>query len=128
MLLHRQIQPWVSGQMLSQGYYATTNWVAKTVTGASDRYVVQGPEFCALDVGGQTHKWETAPSLDLSSSASWDTTSPTDYTSAATRAGKDFYIYACQSETAVPTILLSANATYPSGYIADASSTLGEFH
>ena len=128
MLLHRQIQPWVSGQMLSQGYYATTNWVAKTVTGASDRYVVQGPEFCALDVGGQTHKWETAPSLDLSSSASWDTTSPTDYTSAATRAGKDFYIYACQSETAAPTILLSANATYPSGYTADDSRKIGGFH
>lgn len=66
--------------------------------------------------------------LDLNTAANWDTTTPTDYTVAATRAGKDFYVYACIQTGNSPKILLSANSTYPSGYTANNSRKIGGFH
>lgn len=54
-----------------------------------------------------------------------------DYTVSSNRAGKDFYIYACQptgeTET-TPKIVLSANSTVPVGYNADNSRKIGGFH
>lgn len=45
------------------------------------------------------------------------------------RAGTDFYIYACQPESGIaPTLLLSANSTYPDGYTASNSRKIGGFH
>jgi hypothetical protein len=67
--------------------------------------------------------------LDLNTAANWDTVTPTDYTVAVTRAGKDFYIYACIPTSGnVPVIKLSANSTYPSGYTANNSRKIGGFH
>jgi hypothetical protein len=66
--------------------------------------------------------------LDLNTAANWDTVTPTDYTVAATRAGKDFYIYACIQTGTVPKILLSATATAPSGYTTTNSRKIGGFH
>lgn len=67
--------------------------------------------------------------LDLNTAANWDTVTPTDYTVPVTRAGKDFYIYACIPASGnVPVIKLSANSTYPSGYTANNSRKIGGFH
>jgi hypothetical protein len=66
--------------------------------------------------------------MDLNTAANWDTVTPTDYTAPVTRAGKDFYIYACLQAGTTPKILLSANSTYPSGYTANNSRKIGGFH
>jgi len=66
--------------------------------------------------------------IDLSSSANWDSVSP-DYRTAANRAGKDFYIYACvPGSGSSPKIILSANSTTPSGYTSSNSRKIGGFH
>jgi len=67
--------------------------------------------------------------LDLNTAANWDTVTPIDYTVAATRAGNDFYYYACIPVSGnVPVVKLSANSTYPSGYTANNSRKIGGFH
>lgn len=70
----------------------------------------------------------TDTEMDLNTAANWDTVTPTDYTVAATRAGKDFYVYACIQAGNIPKILLSANSTYPTGYTANNSRKIGGFH
>jgi hypothetical protein len=82
-----------------------------------------------VDVGGTSLTNTTQQSLDLSLEASWDTVAGTDYRTASNRAGKDLYIYAAVPVSGtVPKLLLSANATYPSGYDATDSRKLGGFH
>ncbi len=64
--------------------------------------------------------------LNLASSSSWDAST---YATAANRAGKDFYIYACQPSSGdVPKFILSANSTVPTGYTATTSRKIGGFH
>lgn len=125
MRLTRQIAPHQVDSYLSQYYQSDDKFSAATDL---DRVTIRTPEFCALDVGGNSHKWEAAQTLSLDADASWDTVSGTDYSEAANRAGKDFYIYACQSENTAPVLLLSVNATYPTGYTADNSRKIGGFH
>lgn len=60
--------------------------------------------------------------LLLSTAINWDSTSP-DYTVAANRAGLDVYIYATATG-----LVLSANATVPSGYTAETAKQIGGFH
>lgn len=50
------------------------------------------------------------------------------FVSAANRAGKDVYVYACESSTTVPTFVVSLNSTVPSGYTATNSRKIGGFH
>jgi hypothetical protein len=66
--------------------------------------------------------------LALGTAASWDTVAGTDYTTAANRAGKDFYIYACDDNVLAPTLKLSVNSTTPTGYNAATSRKIGGFH
>lgn len=49
---------------------------------------------------------------------------------AANRAGKDLYVYACtpSSSQIAPTFVISDNSTYPSGYTATNSRKIGGFH
>lgn len=124
MRLYRAISPWTSGEMLSSGYYASSNFQAKTVSVAADRYKITTPSFVKADVDGVTITKEASETLDLSSAATWDTTSPTDYTVADTRKGLDFYIYLTQDSD----YIVSANATYPSGYTANNSRKIAGFH
>ncbi len=64
--------------------------------------------------------------LNLASSSSWDAST---YATAANRAGKDFYIYACQPSSGdAPKFILSANSTVPTGYTATTSRKIGGFH
>jgi len=85
-----------------------------------------------VNIGGagkHAYELEEAVELDLNVAASWDTTTPTDYTNAANRAGKDFYIYVCEPESGFsPKIVLSAATTWPAGYTAENSRKIGGFH
>lgn len=68
----------------------------------------------------------TGNALSLSQSTYWDNET---YVTAANRAGKDFYIYACIPDSgAEPKFILSANSTVPTGYTADNSRKIGGFH
>jgi hypothetical protein len=113
----------------SQWYYADTNFVAKAVTTAADRYTLQSPDSIQVDVGGTSLTQYSKQTLDLSLAASWDTISGTNYTTAVNRAGLDFYVYAvARAEGSIPKLLLSANATYPAGYDALTSRKIAGFH
>jgi len=63
-----------------------------------------------------------AKNIDLDIASNWDSTSQA-YAVAATRAGKDVYLYATADK-----LILSANATVPSGYTAGTSRKIGGFH
>lgn len=68
----------------------------------------------------------TGNALSLSQSTYWDSET---YVTAANRAGKDFYIYACIPDSGTePKFILSANSTVPTGYTADNSRKIGGFH
>ncbi len=71
-------------------YEASGLWAAKTVAVAADRYTLVSPKDIQIDVGGVSLTNTVLQELDLSVAATWDTTSGTDYTVAASRAGKDF--------------------------------------
>jgi len=104
-------------------YFQSDNWSRYSAD------ILTSPDEVSLDIGGTVYVLDSAEIMGLASSASWDTTTPTDYTVAATRAGKDFYIYACVPLSGrKPTIVLSANATYPSGYDGTNSRKIGGFH
>ena len=87
------------------------------------------PEKLLVNINNHGYIAE-ATTLNLGTAASWDTTSGTNYTTAANRAGKDFYIYAVEQDGDVPKFLLSANATVPtgSGYTANNTRKIGGFH
>jgi hypothetical protein len=62
--------------------------------------------------------------LDLDTSGNWDSAT---YATAANRAGKDFYIYACENGGAIaPSLILSANATTPAS--GTTPRKIGGFH
>ena len=52
-----------------------------------------------------------------------------DLATAANRAGKNYYVYACvPTSGTAPVFVLSANSTVPSGYTAETSRKIGGFH
>ena len=125
-IFYRRIKP---GTYPSTWYWADTSITAKTVSEAADRYKALMPNVVQSDVGGMSLALASQATLDLSLEALWDTVSGTDYRTASNRAGKDFYIYLCQPGSGTtPTIKVSANATYPSGYSANTSRKVGGFH
>lgn len=110
------------------GHYARDiAWAAKGSGAVADRYTLLSPNRMTVNVGDRGFYLPAQITLDLSLAASWDTTVGTDYRTAANRAGKDFYVYACNNAPALK-LVASANATYPSGYTADNSRKLGGFH
>jgi hypothetical protein len=67
-----------------------------------------------LDIGGSMYQLSVQQTLDLSVAGNWDNVSGTDWTVAANRTGKDFYVYACQPASgSVPDLILSTNASIP---------------
>lgn len=90
---------------------------AKTQITISETYVL---------IGGTVYHQTESVTLGLASSTAWDAST---YATAANRAGKDFYIYACQPTSGTePKFILSANSTVPTGYTADNSRKVGGFH
>ena len=61
-----------------------------------------------------------AGTIGLNTAGNWDNS---DYATPANRSGKDFYVYATADG-----LILSANATYPTGYTAANSRKIGGFH
>lgn len=96
---------------------------------AADRYTWQSPAGgLVVGINGTVYALTTQTEIDLSNAANWDTATP-DYTVASARAGKDFYVYACEPASGnTPDIVLSASSTYPSGYTADNSRKISGFH
>ena len=130
------------GKVLKDGghvIYATTDasnvyerGVALSIKGtstAADRYTLVTPiGGLVVGINGTVYKLTTQVELNLNNSASWDSTSP-NYTIAANRKGKDFYVYACEPTSGnTPVLLLSASSTYPAGYTANTSRKIGGFH
>ena len=103
---------------------------AKTVTTAADRCTLglsTSWQRLGCNIGESGFFASVLADMVLSNASVWDSTA-TDYTVAANRAGRDFYLYACMAGGVVPTLLLSANATYPAGYTAANSRKCGGFH
>ena len=103
-------------------------WQQKGKVNAVDRYTLQTPTALAVYLHNKLFYINAIIDYDLSAAASWDTLIPNDYTVAANRAGKDFYIYACESSGPIPRILLSDNTTSPVGYTTITSRLIGGFH
>ncbi len=85
-----------------------------------------------INIGGTIYTLPVSQSKDLNTSGNWDTAT---YATAANRAGKDFYVYACLPTSGiVADIILSANTTtpssMPSGATPSATNTrkIGGFH
>ena len=127
-VLTKRIYDGLIGQYPTNWYAASGSFAAKTVAVAADRYTLLSPVAIQSDVGGVSLSQASLQTLDLSVAGNWDAISPTDYTVAANRAGKDFYVYLCQPTIgSTPKLVLSANATYPSGYTALTSRKVGGF-
>ena len=79
-----------------------------------------------ININNHGYVLEGQKIIDIENADNWDDST---YTSAAQRAGKDFYIYACEpTSNDVPDFILSANSTIPTGYTADNSRKMGGFH
>jgi len=110
------------------GHYARdVRFAAKPVSAAADRYTLLSPNRMTVDVSGLLLCLMAQQALDLSQAATWDSTT-TDYTVAAARAGKDFYVYAVLVGGVALGLLVSANATYPVGHTVATSRKVGGFH
>lgn len=111
--------------VIAKYYMHDQRWQRKL----GDNSVIQSPNEISLDISGSSYHLGSQTELDVDTAGHWDTTVPTDYTVAATRAGKDFYVYAVQPGSGTtPSFLLSANSTTPSGYTSDNSRKMGGFH
>ena len=112
------------------GLYASLGgWVLKGLSVAAERYTILSPSKISFAIDGTLFVAGAQAEIDLSDASNWDATTPTDYTIAANRAGKDFYLYAViTADGADATVLLSANSTVPGGYSAVDSRKIGGFH
>ena len=82
------------------------------------------PTWVNIDNNG--YVLETAKTIDIENADNWD---DPQYVTAANRAGKDFYIYACKPISAdEPIFVLSDSSTVPVGYTVDNSRKIGGFH
>lgn len=109
-------------------YQRDEQWAIKGFSIAFHRYTLTAPKL-TVDINNVLYSAESETDIILSSSDNWDTTSPTDYTVAANRAGKNFYVYACvPSSGVVPDFVVSASSTTPSGYTLLNSRKVAGFH
>ena len=108
-------------------YERSRPWKAKDRT--TNKHIIVSPDYLTVNINNSGYVLTSAVELDITSEASWDDITTTDWTDAVNRTGKDFYVYACEpSSGIVPEFILSPNATYPEGYNADNSRKVGGFH
>lgn len=82
------------------------------------------PTWVNIDNNG--YVLETAKTINIENADNWD---DNQYVTAANRAGKDFYIYACKPVSEdEPIFVLSDSSTVPVGYTVDNSRKIGGFH
>ena len=105
-------------QCVSPVYYSrNAQWQAAKTT-------ITVPSYVGVAIGNQVYTSSGAQALDITQADSWDTDGVV-----TSRAGQDFYIYACQPTTGtVPKFIVSANSTVPTGYTATNSRKIGGFH
>lgn len=124
-LLSRSIDgtAWIAS--IPAHYERDIPWQQKSVSCT----ILQSPNKLTVNIGDLGYRLNTQAELDMGVAANWDTTAPVNYTLAANRAGKDFYVYACQPAAGnAPKFLISANSTVPSGLTAENSRKIGGFH
>jgi len=102
-------------------------WAIKSYTTAAERYILQTPTNLGVYLNGKVYVVSAKTDYDLSVTATWDSIDP-DYRIAATRAGKDFYVYAVEAAGNTLSVLISANASAPAGYTTTTSRLIGGFH
>ena len=90
----------------------------------SSRCNLVSPSWYKVGVNGTCYMVSSSSTLNLNTASSWDNST---YATAANRAGKDFYIYACDTGSSLK-IVLSANSTVPTGYTSGTSRKVGGFH
>jgi hypothetical protein len=108
-------------------YQRDVPWTAKGAVSAAARRTIVSPSAMTINIGQRGYRLGSGVELDLAAAASWDDLT-TDWTAAANRAGRDFYLYACQQPGSRPRILCSANATVPVGHNAETARKVGGFH
>lgn len=104
-------------------------WKNKGSDTAANRRTLVSPSHLLVNIGGagnHAYELDAAVELDLDTADNWD---DSQYATAANRAGKDFYVYACVPVSGyTPDLILSVATTYPAGYTADNSRKIGGFH
>lgn len=91
-----------------------------------DQTTLTLPDVMNLNIGGKGYTLAESIEIDISDDSNWDNTI---YDSPLERAGKNFYVYACQPTTGkTPVFILSPNSTVPNGYNATNSRKIGGFH
>lgn len=105
-----------------ESYRRSNKWEA-------DKLLITTPNKISVNINDKFYTRLASVTINISNPDSWDNTTAKDYTVASNRAGKDFYIYAIETEN-LNTIkfLISANSTVPVGYTADNSRKIGGFH
>lgn len=99
--------------------------IAAKGTAAAARNILVIPAM-TVNINGTAYMLQSDAEVNADASASWDSST---YATAAYRAGKDFYIYACiPASGTTPDFILSANSTVPGDYTADNSRKIGGFH
>lgn len=111
----------------TKDFIRDTAFAAKTVSVAADRYTLLTPNRMLVYFNSTGFNLSSQQEIDLSTSASWDTTAGTDYTVAANRAGTDFYVYACDNSGTLE-LLVSADSSSPDGYNTTTSKKIAGFH
>lgn len=82
------------------------------------------PHLLAININNNGYVFNGNQTMDITVASNWD-----GGVVVTDRAGKDFYIYACQPTSGtVPKFILSANSTVPAGYTATNSRKIGGFH
>lgn len=99
-------------------YERSTMWSAA-------KNIITVPDYITVNIGNNGYVKTGASTIDVNTASNWDNST---YATSANRAGKDFYIYACQASGTVPKFVLSANSTVPTGYTATNSRKIGGFH
>ena len=94
---------------------------------AATNHTLTSPDRMSVNIGTRGYLLDTQLTLNLDTTSNWDDVANK---TPGTRAGKDFYIYACEPASgSEPDIVLSEESTFPlGGYNADDSRKIGGFH
>ena len=103
---------------LAYAIAATPNWFRRKALPTPNKTSITIPAGMQVNINDVGYILTTARTLNLD-----------DLATAANRAGKDVYIYACTPTSGLePDLVLSLNSTVPDGYTAATSRKIGGFH
>ena len=112
-------QPNTAAAAIPAHYERDTVWEATN-------HDLSSPNRMSVNINATGYLLDTQLTLDLDTTSNWDDDANK---TPGTRAGTDFYIYACEPASgSEPDIVLSANSSTPDGYDADDSRKIGGFH